>query len=112
MGNRHPFVRKKADWQVIGQGCRPKLSPPWPPRDEEDQAGLAGSELHHDSGPPDPASVKARGPSGTRTDPPRGIAFSGLSAARQQPFRAGLDLGYPPTPESPEVVNRLFHKLV
>ena len=40
----------------------------------QDQAGLAGVELHHGSGRLDPAFLKARDPSGTRSPAPRGIA--------------------------------------
>ena len=56
------------------QEHRPKLSPPSSARVEEDQAGLAGVELHHGSRRPDLASLEARDPSGTRTPAPRGIA--------------------------------------
>ena len=49
----------------------------WLSEFEEDQAGLAGLELHYGSGRPDLASLEARDPSGTRTPTPRGIAPRG-----------------------------------
>ena len=65
---------RNAPVQVQRQIYRPELPPKRSPRVEENQAGLAGVELHHGSGRLDPAFLKARDPSGTRSPAPRGIA--------------------------------------
>ena len=65
---------RNAPVQVQRQIYRPELPPKCSPRVAEDQAGLAGVELHNGSGRLDPAFLEARDPSGTRSPAPRGIA--------------------------------------
>ena len=55
------------------QVCRPQFPHSSSTRVEEDQAGLAGSELHDREGHPDPASIDTGHPFGTRTAVPRPI---------------------------------------
>ena len=90
-----------------GQGQRqihrPKLPPKCSTGIEEDQAGLAGVELHHCSGPPDPASLPARYPTG-RSSPANKLI--GPFPASQRPVSglsaSGWDLGAPHFLESLE----------
>ena len=65
-----PAVRNgpgQSQRQIHHSGLPPKCSTGV----EEDQVGLAGVELHHGSGPPDPVSVKARDPFVIRSVTPR-----------------------------------------
>ena len=93
-----PAVRL-APGQSQRQEHRSNVSPQHPTRAKEDQAGLAGVELHDRSGPPDPTSLPARHPTGRSRPATKLIGpfpttqrpVSGLSAP-------GWVLGYPPHP--------------
>ena len=91
-----PSVRL-APGQGQRQTHRSKLPQSSSARAKEDQAGLAGSELHNRSGPPDPASLGSRRSSGFGTSRISQLRpFPGLSAARQGPLGAGWTSRYPP----------------
>ena len=101
-----------AVWSGPGQGGRQldrsEFSPRLPTGAEEDQTGLAGLELCDGSGRPDPASFDSYHSSVTRSSTPRGIAFPGLSAARDGLGGLSWTLFSLHFSNRPERANRLF----
>ena len=80
------------------QPYRSEFSPRLPTRVEKDPAGLAGVQLHHGSGPPDPSSLNSRDRTAQSRPAKELISpFPGLSAGRQRPRQAVLDLPRAPT---------------
>ena len=78
------------------QASRQILPPPHPARVEENQAGLAGAELHHGSGCLNPLALDARDPSGFGTS--RISQLRPLPAARlgsDGPARERVSSGVP-----------------
>ena len=74
---------------------RSEFSPRLPTGAEEDQAGLAGFELHHGSGRPDPASFDCYHSSVTRSSTPRGIKIRGFCHGEGRDEIEDIHLGLP-----------------